>query len=601
MKKFITYILLIISYLSVYAQDVSFVCQVPRTVSAGEPFNIKFKLSASERGKNFKAPNFSGINILGQNDYSSSSSSITIINGKMTSKNTISHTWQYTAEVSKEGTITIPSASVKVNGKIYKTKPVTITVTKGNPNANSRNYNNYSYSQPQTAPSEMPSSNKDIFLNFSTNKTTAYVGEAIYAYAKIYSRYDISLQEFNPSPFNNFWIKELKMPSSVKAERVLYNNKQYITAVLDKRVIFPQKSGTITIDPYNATFQLYDGWGFPAGTKKVVSNRKTINVKPLPANKPANFSGAVGNFNISANIDKTDLYVDDAFSITLTISGLGNFGLFDLPEFSLPTTFERLDPETEDHTTVTTNGISGSKTVKYSYIARVPGEYKIPQIVFSYFDPKKEKYITIKTDTITLKVIGDSTSTAYTQGGNIVKSEVTELGNDIRFIKINSPKYKRKNRFIYGTTGFWLAYIIPLFIFFILIIFLRKKIKENSDARLVRYKKADKVSQKRLKTAQTYMSENKDDVFYEEISKALWGYVSDKFSIPLAELTRDTVAEKLQKHGIREDMINNFLKIIDTCETARFAPAATNVTMQEVYNNAKDIIKNFEKTEIKKV
>jgi hypothetical protein len=512
----------------------------------------------------------------------------------MTSKNTITHTWQFTAEAPKEGSYTIPSATVKVNGKVYKSKPITITVTKGNPNANS-NYNNYSYNQQQNDASDMPNNNKDIFLNLSTNKTSAYVGEAIYTTAKIYSRYDISMQEFNPSPFNNFWIKELKMPSQVKAERVLYNNKQYITAVLDKRVIFPQKSGKITIEPYNATFQLYDGWGFPAGTKKVVSNRKVINVKPLPVNKPATFSGAVGDFKISTSIDKTEIYVDDAFSIALTISGVGNFGLFDLPKFSLPNTFESLDPETNDKTSITANGISGSKTVKYSYIARVPGEYKIPQIVFSYFDPAKEKYFTVKTDTITIKVIGDSSSAVMANPGQIVKTEVTELGNDIHYIKTNTPRLKPKNNFIFGKSCFYAAFIIPLLIFLFLIIFLRKKIKENADAKYVRYKKADKVSQKRLKTAEIYLQQGKNDVFFQEISKALWGYVSDKFSIPLAELTRETVAETLKNHNISDDLINNFVKIIDTCETARFAPTAINQTSEQIFNDAKELIKSFEK------
>ncbi len=581
-------LILLFSTNLIYAQNVSFQAAVSRNVKAGQRFTIQYTLKGDKRGKNFKFAGVDGIKILNQSSSQYSSSSTTIINGRVSSESSITVTWNLTAVADKEGTYKIPPATATLNGKTYKSNALTITVGK----SSGTSTNSTISSNNDNQNNDIPVSTKDMFLNVTTNKSTVYVGEAIYTYCKLFSVYNISLNDFKPSAFDDFWSKELAMPSSVQAKRERINNKNYLTAVLDKRLLFPQKMGQIKIQPYNATLQLYDGWGFPAGTKKVVSNTKTITVKPLPANKPASFTGAVGDFSISSTIDQTEIAVDQAITLTLTVRGTGNFTLFDLPQITMPTTFEALDPESTNNTNPTSQGINGSQTIKYVYIPRVPGEYVVKPIEFSFFDLNQKKYITLHTDTLKITVTGDSSSTSNLS--QVAKSDPTQLADDVRFIK-EETKLKPINNFFFGTTSFWLAYLIPLGIFIFLIFFLRKKIKENANTQLVNLKKAQKVSRKRLKTAEKLMHSGEKEKFYEAISLALWGYVSDKMSIPRSELTRDNVVDTLKNKNIDENLINNLIKVIDDCEIARFAPDVSNTNTNEMYKNASTVIQDFEK------
>ncbi|MBN2890469.1 MAG: protein BatD [Bacteroidales bacterium] len=572
---------------NILAQDVLFTANANNTAKAGEPFIIQYQLEAPQKGTNFEYPEMSGINVL--NVGTSSFTQTTVINGKMSKSYTL--TWTLTAVANNQGKQTIPAASVTVNGKTFKSNSLDINITAGNGNNNVANNNQPSIDNTVENNENIPE--KDIFLNLTTNKTEAYVGEPIYIYTRLYSRYNVNLSEFNPSAMDNFWIQDLPMPNSVKADYTTLNGKQYLTAVLEKKVIFPQKSGDISIEPYNATFQLYDNWGFPYGNKKVVSNKKVITVKPLPANKPAGFTGAVGDFNITSEIDNNEIEIDNAINITLTISGIGNFGLFDDPEMKVPKTFEELLPDVKTNTKVTENGIEGSKSYKLTYIPRVPGNYTIKGVSFSYFDLKSKKYITKTTNPIEINIEGDSTM--QIANGNKSKIEVEEIGEDIRFIKTAGLSLYPKNNFIYGKLGFWLAYLIPFVGFLISIFLLRKKIKENANIELIKSKKADKVSAKRLKTADNNLKQGNFDIFYEEINKALWGYISDKLSIPLSELTRQNAVNTLSAQNVEEQLINDFIKTIDDAEIARYAPSSVGITPESIYQRASSIISNFEK------
>ncbi|MBN2662368.1 MAG: protein BatD [Bacteroidales bacterium] len=575
------FFLLIIAKFGV-AQNITFEASAPKSSQTGQPFMIKYTLKAPKKGKNFVFPKVDGLEIVNQGTSQFSSFSTTIVNGKMSSEQTITLVWSLTVVASIEKKYSIPSATVTVDGKTYSSNNLTIDVSKGNAQTSNT---------PTTQNADATVVTKDLLINLSTNKTTAYVGEPIYAYCKLFSVYNISLNEFNPSPYNNFWIKEIPMPTSIKAQEERINNKTYLTAVLDKRLIFPQKTGSITIDPYQATLQLYDGWGFPAQQKKVVSNTKTIEVKPLPSNKPASFTGGVGEFEVDMNADLITVEIDQAITIDFKISGLGNFGLFDLPEVTLPATFERLEPDFTENLSIQSDGLSGSQSVRYVFIPRVPGQYYVKPISFAFFDLQQEKYVILKTDSLKITVVGDSSSSFTNQ---VVQSDPTQLGNDVRFIK-NSVKLKPQNNFIFGKTGFWLAYIIPLLTLGFLTFFMRKKIKQNADLKLVKSKKADKVSKKRLKLAQSYMVSNNNEKFYEEVSLALWGYVSDKMSIPRSELTRQTVVETLKSKNISDQIVSDFVKIIDNCEVARFAPSAVGFNPQQIYSGASSLISNFEK------
>jgi len=594
MRKFLINIFLIIIPFLANSQDVQFVASAHSKVNVGKAFYITYTLQAAKEGSNFQRPKLDGFELLNVNTSRSSNTSVTIVNGKMKQNSFITLTWYLTVKAKKEGTFKIPTASVKVDGKTYKSNSLVIKVVKGETaydNNSKSKRNNYSNIQ-QTS--------KKLFLNLTTDKVTAYVGEAIYTYCRMFSRYDgINIQEFNASTFDDFWIKNIKMPNSVKGEQVELNNTNYLAATLDKKVIFPQRSGTITIKPYNAVFQLYDGWGFPAGTKKVVSNKKIITIKPLPANKPASFSGAVGQYSISLTSKNYEIKVDEALVINVNIQGKGNFGLFDLPKVNLPNSFESLNAETKDNFNITSEGVSGSTIVKYSFIARVPGKYKIPQLVFSYFDPKKEKYITLKTDTLSITVIGDARDSILSNN-NVVKNEITELGSDIRYLKTGMPNLKKQNNFIFATKEFFLVYVALFLLFILLVLFLRKKKKENAEIELLRFKRADKISKKRMRKAAKCIKNKNSESFYEETSKALWGYFSDKLSISLAELTRDSVKDTLLAHKVDTDLIDELLKVIDICEISRFAPSNSNNQIEQVYRQASEVISTFEKNLLKK-
>lgn len=582
---FILFLLLI--SINVSAQNVHFTADANNNAKTGEPFAVQYKLEAPTKGQNFKYPDVKDLTVL--NVGSSSFTQTTIINGNYSK--TITLSWTLSVVTNKTGQLSIPAATVTVDGKTYKSNTLTINVTKGSNNTTYVPSNQSNVVEPNSENrNELP--NKDIFLNLTTNKTEAYLGEPIYIYNRLYSKYNVNLSEFNPSSMDNFWIQDLPMPNSVKAEYVTLNGSKYLTAVLEKKVIFPQKTGEIQIEPYNATFQLYDGWGFPAGSKKVVSNKKTITVKPLPANKPAGFTGAVGDFEISAVSNVDSLNIDEALIITLTVSGIGNFGLFDDPTIKMPNTFESLVPDIKSNTKVTENGIDGSKIFTFTYIPRAPGTYNIKEIAFSYFNPKTKQYHTKKTNPFTVTVLGDSTT--LLTDNSVEKSQFNEIAEDIRYIKTNNFSLKQKNNFFFGKLGFWLAYLIPFIGFLFLIFFMRHKIEENANIELVKSKKADKISKKRLKTAENYIKLGKIDEFYEEITNALWGYVSDKLSIPLASLTRASAVETFKNSNISEDLITDFVKAIDDCETARYAPSSAGLSPEIIYTKASNVIKSLE-------
>ncbi len=560
---------------NIIAQDVVFYANANKKAKTGEPFIIQYQLKAAVKGKNFIPPNTSDLNILNINI--SSSTQILRINKQKSKSYTF--TWALTVTSNKKGKLVIPPAQVTVNGKTYKSNTLEIYLEKGTSSNNPQNNPNNNH---------VNQVNKDIFLSLRTDKTEAYIGEPIYTYTQLYSRYNVNLSEFNPSSMDNFWIQELPMPSSVKAEYTTLNGKEYLTAVLEKKLIFPQKTGEINIEPYNAVFQLYDSWGFPIGNKKVISNKTKIKVKPLPQNKPEGFTGAIGQFSVSLESDVSEIDIDQAVTLTLKISGLGNFGLFDNPEIIVPKTFETMLPQTETNTKVTNSGIEGNKKIVFTYIPRVPGNYTIKGVTFSYFDPKTKKYVTQITEPIKIKIKGDST---LVKDNSIVP---IEDGNDIRFIK-TSTKLKTQNNFIFGKTKFWLSYIIPLLAFITSIFVMRKKVKENANVELVKSKKADKISTKRLKTASENLKQGNLDVFYDEINKALWGYISDKLSIPISELTRQTVVQTLTNHNVEEQLINDFIQTIDNAETAKYAPTATGFSPENIYQKASEIISTFEK------
>ena len=572
-----------------------FYVDAPKVVMAGESFQVKYILkNPSSRNPRFIPPkDAQGLQSYGMSSYTSTQSSVSIVNGRLRSTTTYTVTWILTYVAEKPGQYTIPPASVKDGNSTLTSSPVTITVE-------GQISNNLPKPKAQIKGSNpdkdivLPEANKKLFVRLIADKTQVYLGEPVYVYARLYSAYRLSLDDMEPAKFPGFWVQDLKMPSRIQAEQVVINGREYLAATVDKKVLFPQQTGNLKISPYKLTCSIYDDWGFPYGQKNVVSNSLTIKVKPLPGQgKPASFSGAVGKFKISLDVPKEQVSVDQAITIKLIISGNGNFGLFDVPEPKVPNSFEALDPKTIPQYEATADGMTGRLIKQFIYIPRSGGNFQIPSIEFSYFDPQARKYVTLRTEQIKISVNG-STDTTAGAAYSVYKTDVTQIGNDINYIFTGHIKLHRKGQGLAGSLWFYLAYLIALLLFVIIVFLRRRYIKEMSDVRRYRSRQASKVSSRRLHYARRLMKQGDKDEFYQEVGKALWQYVGDKLGIDPAELTRETIREKLVEKNVDSELIDEFVKILDDCEFARYGVDDSSISMDSVYNRAKKMIDKLE-------
>lgn len=598
MKKLL-YILFLLLPLSLLSQNVSFKATAPRQVQEGQRFSIQYIVSANKYADKLILPDFKNLKVITTSKGTGTNTSVTIINGKMKSQSTYTTSWNVYVEAGKVGNVTILPATATVDGKKYKSNSLTISIVKssGKQQNNSGNFSNQT--SPQEVFSDPEPSYNTVFFNITLNKTEVYQGEPVFLNCRLFiqPRYQVQMEDFKPPSFDKIWSKQIDIPKQPQLKRVLFNNKTYLSAVIDKRLLFPQSSGELTIPAYSGTFSLYDSWGFPIGDKSIKSSPKKIRVKPLPQKgKPQNFSGAVGNFKVEYNIDNSEVKVNDPVNFEIKIKGTGNFGIFDVPQITLPKTFEALNPEEKDNLHISESGISGTKTITYSFIARVPGNYKIPPFSFSYFDYNDKKYHTVVSDTFNIKVTGSSNTSTALNTNNVEQ----EIGKDIRFIKTGNTNLKPKNNFIFNSNWTLLFVYFGIIVLFLIIMFiLRKKIKENADLRTVKFKQANKISRKRLKKAHSFMIQEKKDNFYEEILNALWGYVSDKLNLNESELTRDNLKSVFVHNNIDESLQNDFINLIDKVETSRYAPVDVQQNMNNIYNDAAELINKFEKLIIK--
>lgn len=587
-----TIFLSVLAIISFAQNQREFYVDAPKVVIAGETFQITYTLK-NPRSSNpgFYPPKEpKGVTFYGTSTYRSQQSSISIVNGRLKSVNTVTITWILTAVANKPGTITIGPATVLDHGDKLTSNPVTIDVQGGQVNNLPKPKNNPAITEQNIFNNQQ---NKDLFLELVASKRRVYLGEAIFVYTKVYSRYQISVDDMKPAKFPGFWVNDIQMPSRIQAQDVIINGRHYLTAVLDKKVIFPQQTGDLKIAPYSLTVSVYDNFGFPYGQKTITSNPLTIHVLPLPTeNKPANFSGAVGRFNLKVQVDKKQVNVDEPLTIKVIVSGIGNFGIFDLPTPSVPSSFEELEPKEIPQYTATEAGMQGRIVKEFIYIPRATGTFNLPSIVFNYFDPQTKTYKSLSSEPITIKVTGhlDTTHVYASYGSN-----AQAIGSDINYIYVGKFKLYRKNHFFAGSLWHWLSYLILLLIFAIVVYFGRKTIKERSDIKSFKAKQASKISQKRLQYARKLMKHNEKEKFFEEVANALWGYIGDKLGIDPAELTRDKIRQELAERNIPQDLINEFIQTIDYCEFARFAPTAQDFSMQEIYQKAYKLIDQLEK------
>ena len=594
-------ILLFVGYAAM-ADNVRFVMEGPEAVAMGEQFRLGFTLN--DRGTDLQLPDLSNFDVL-MGPSTSQSSSFQMINGKTTQS--VSFSYIFVLRAKKEGKFTIRPASIKVDGKTYESNTLEIQVVKGQPQqqAGSAQQND----QEKEAVPTGNISKDNLFVRVVLDKTNVSKGEQILATIKLYISQNVPLNGFDEvklPTYEGFWTKEIEVPQQVNFTREVYNGKIYQSGILKKTILFPQQTGSIRIDPFEITCLIrqrirpqqgfFDDFfdNYTVVKAKVVSDPITVNVKDLPS-PPEKFTGAVGNFSFTGAIDKTSVASNEAVTLKLTVSGSGNLSLINAPKLELPQDFEAYEPKTSDRTVANDNGLSGTVSFEYLFIPRFAGNFTIPAVEFVFFNPNTRQYETRKTEAYQMTVTKGSDDQNASVMSSYSKQNVTMIGKDIRFIKQNKSKLKPKGSSFFGTFEFYSIYVLSLIAFAIVFVLNRKKIKESANLALVRNKRANKVALKRLKDAARFLKNNQAEQFYESVIKALWGYLSDKLSIPVADLNREKASATLLEKSIDQNTVNELMKIIDDCEFARYAPAAFSGTMNEIYDGAARVMGIFEK------
>ncbi len=617
MKVFFKIFILILIFFSksVLADEVKFTASTRKIVEVGEQFQLTYILNA--QGTNFRGPALNDFFVLsGPN--TSSSSSIQVINGKMTQS--VTNTFTYYLRAIKEGSLTISPASVKAGNKYYRSNALTIKVVKSGTNTNVSQQSIAGQKGQQVQP-QTRSETKDVFLKATANKTNPFQGEQVIVTYKIYTKVPIAQISIDKlSSFPGFWSKNLLDDNErLKQSTEIINGEEYITANIRKIALFPQKTAKLEIDPMEleciaqirkqrtsrrTSDPFFDSFfndpffnrSYQNVEKSLKSNPLTINVKPLPLkNKPANFSGAVGNFTFKSSIDRTELKTNEAITLKYTISGKGNIELINKLNVSFPPDFEVYDPKITNRIKTSPLGVSGSCTFEYLLIPRNPGEFNIKPVYFSYFDINTKQYITKSTPDYPINVEKGSGTLANISYTGVNQEDIKYIGSDIRHIKSNILNLQKINVYFFGSTAFYLLMIIPVVFFILLIIIWKNHTKKRNNISLMKNKKATKVARKNLRKAHVFLKSGSKEEFYIEISQALWGYLSDKFNIPRAELSMDSVNEALLKKKVNEEIIRQFIDTLNNCEFARFAPGDSSSTMDKIYREALEIISKIER------
>lgn len=587
------------------ADNVEFVMEGPEVVAMGEQFRLGFTLN--DRGTDLQLPDLSNFDVL-MGPSTSQSSSIQIINGKTTQSQSFSYIFVLRAK--KEGKFTIRPASIKVGGKTYESNSLNIEVVKGQPQQQqSQGGQQQSGGQQQDDTPTGNISKDNLFVRVAVDKSSVSKGEQILATVKLYISQNVPLNGFDdvklPS-YEGFWTKDIEVPTQINFTREVYNGRIYQVGVLKKTILFPQQVGNIRIDPFEISClvrqrvrqqqSFFDDFfdNYRVVKAKVVSDPVTINVKDLPG-QPDGFTGAVGNFSFNGALDKTEGKTNEAMTLKLTVSGNGNLNLINPPKIELPQDFESYEPKTSDKTIASENGMSGSISFEYLFIPRYAGNFTIPAVKFVFFNPNTRQFETKTTEAFNIHVEKGKDDGKSSVVSSYSKEDVKMIGKDIRFIKQNKAVLKQKGSSFYGTFEFYLIYILSIAGFAVFFVLNRKKIKENENIVLVKNKRANKVALKRLKEASIFLKNNQQEQFYEAVIKALWGYLSDKLSIPVADLNREKAAAALLEKGISPEVVSELMMIIDDCEFARYAPAAFSGTMTEIYDGAAKVMGIFEK------
>ena len=607
MKRILT-LLLMLSALTGAAQTLKL--EGPRVVSLDETFRIVF--TADARMSDFAWP--------GTNDFEvvwgpqrGSMSSTNIVNGKRTSSH--QETVTYLLQPKQTGTFTIAAATATVDKQSVSSSTLQIEVVASQQQSGATQQQDaHGQQQGQTQPrSSDPSvtgtvSSQDLFLRLTLNKTNVVKGEPITATLKIYTRADIAgFEDIKFPTFNGFWSKETVSVSNLEFNRENVNGVIYNSALLRQYVLIPQQSGTLTIDPAEMVCQvrvrtssgsplsIFDDFfdQYQTLRKRISTPTIQVKVRDLPAGAPASFAGGVGDFKISAKLSKDGIKSNEAASLIVTISGNGNLSMLEAPKVNFPPDFEVYDLKSTDKTSA--SGTSGSKTFEFPFIPRSHGDFTIPSIEYTYYDNAHGKYVTTSTGDIPVTVEkGEEIA-----GGGVVmpgtnRQGVRSLSEDIRYIALGDGQLKKKGAFFAGSPLFYLLMITLAIIRFIVNRLLKFSQARRADVAGSKNRRANKMARARLRQAEDYLHKNLGGAYYEELHKALTGYVSDKLLIPAADLSKETIGEKLRERGVRDESIDRLTALIDKCEYARYAPDSGQTQMENEYNEAIEAISEIE-------
>ena len=592
-------ILLMMVMTTAFAVAQTLTASAPSRVSVGEQFRLSYTVN-TQNVSDFRAGNIPAEFevLIGPNR--SMQSSYQMINGHTSQSSSITYT--YIVAATKGGSYTIPAAHVVVDGKKIASNALTIKVI-GSTGSNSRPYNDDEGEEVREMGSRI--SGSDLFIKVSANKKRVYEQEPILLTYKVYTLVQLSQLRGDMPDLKSFYTQEVDLPQQKSFSLETVNGRPYRTCTWSQYVMFPQTTGKLhipaitfegvviqqnrNVDPFEAFFN--GGSGYVEVKKKIEAPGIEIQVDPLPQ-RPATFSGGVGKFNISAQLDKTETKANDPITLRIIVSGTGNLKLIKQPVINLPKDFDKYEPKVTEQTKLTTAGIEGSKIYDVLIVPRHQGKYDIPPVEFTYFDTSTKRYETVKTETFHLDVAKGSGASAVSDFSG--QDELQELNKDIRFIKTGDADQHLTGDYFFGSTAYWITIAALVLVFIALFVIFRQRAIDNANVTAMRGKKANKVATKRLKQAARLMTDNKPGEFYDEVLRALWGYVGDKLNIPVAQLSHDNISSKLAERGVHQSIIDKFIGALDECEFERYAPGDPKGNMNKVYEKAMTAIEQIE-------
>lgn len=612
MKRRILTLMLLLSALTGAAQTLK--VEGPGVVAADETFRIVF--TADGRMSDFEWPGTDDFDVV-WGPQKGSMSSTSIVNGKRTS--THQETVTYLLQPRKTGTFTLPGATASVDKNSVSSSTLKIEVVAAGgqaqtqPQGNSGGSQSGQQTQPERRENNDPAvtgtvSNQDIFLRLTLNKTNVVKGEPITATLKLYTRTDIAgFEDIKFPTFNGFWSKETVTVNNLEFKRENVNGTIYNAALVRQYALIPQQSGTLTIDPAEMVCQLrvrtssgsplsiFDDFfdQYQTIRKRISTPSIQVKVRDLPAGAPASFAGGVGDFKVSAKMSKEGIKSNEAASLIVTISGNGNLSMLEAPKVDFPPDFEVYDLKSTDKTSA--SGTSGSKTFEFPFIPRSHGDFVIPSIEYTYYDNAHGKYVTTSTGDIPVSVEkGEEIAGGGVAVAGSNRQSVRSLSEDIRYIALGDGHLRKKDRFFAGSPLFYALMLAIFLAVFIVDRLLRFSRARRADVAGSKNRRANRMARARLKSAESYLKQGLGGAYYEELHKALTGYVSDKLMIPAADLSKDSISEKLRERGVRDESIAALTGLIDQCEFARYAPESEQRQMENEYNQALNVISDIE-------